>query len=492
MLYYTPYDTVITRKKRSVIPMNEQTNRIYPVKNDETEIDLIDLTHAIFRRWRVVLATGVVLGAVIGGYKGATGFMKLQNKEYLAENNATYESEMLQYTSSKQSLEQQIQKYTDEINKNQEYQDTSILMSIDPYDAYRETATFYVSTNYQIMPEMNYQNPDKTKNVIGAYLAIANNGQLYKNVLTELGDDMTIRNLKELVNVNADYDNNLLSITVYGKDKEMASNLMKLLREELLKEKDTISSGVGEHTIALVEQSSINSVDEDLKQKHDDFNKNMTTLQSGLSDRQTKLAALKKPTSTLISKGSVVKNIVRFGIVGVFLGFILSAGFIFMSYVFGGKIHTAYDPERLGLRVLGDCHEVVRKRPFAFLDSFVGRIFGVRSEDCDLNRVCGVAMARLQGMIKAEGYERTKISIVSSLEYAELEWVADALKTASKEIEIEEIGNIITDAAATADLEKVESVILVEKKEMTKKKDLMKEIEILRDVHKEIAGIILL
>ncbi|SFR86653.1 hypothetical protein [[Clostridium] aminophilum] len=472
--------------------MNEQGMRSMQNHNAEVEIDLVNLTYHIARRWRCVLAAGVIAGAVLGGYKGVTGIQNLRNKAYLEAQNAEYLKQKASYDSSVESLRRQIQNITDEINTNQEYQESSVLMNIDPYDAYRETATFYISSDYQIMPGMTYQNPDKTKSIISAYLAIAQNGQLYKDVTSELNDEMTIRNLKELINVSADYDNNLLSIVVYGKDKEMASKLMELIRDHLSNQEDQIANGVGEHTIKLIEKSSTNTVDEDLKKKHTDFNNNLTSLQNSLTDRQKKLADLAAPKGTLITKESVVKNVLKFGIIGGILGVFCAAGCICVGYVAKGRIHTEYEMERYGVRVLGSYYEPVRKRMFSFIDSLTENLSGASAKSRDLSRVCEAAAVRLEGMMKAENCEGAKICLVGGIDEKDLNRVKEAMTADGRNVSLEVAGNLADDSEAIRKAQAADGVLLVEQKNASKKSAVETELAMLEDFGKRVWGAVLI
>lgn len=472
--------------------MNEQGMRSMQNHNAEVEIDLVNLTYHIARRWRCVLAAGVIAGAVLGGYKGVTGIQNLRNKAYLESQNAEYLKQKASYDSSVESLQRQIQNITDEINTNQEYQESSVLMNIDPYDAYRETATFYISSDYQIMPGMTYQNPDKTKSIISAYLAIAQNGQLYKEVLSDMNDEMTIRNLKELVNVTADYDNNLLSIVVYGKDKEMASNLMDLIRSNLSNLEDQIANGVGEHTIKLIEESSMNTVDEDLKKKHTDFNNNLTSLQNSLTDRQKKLADLTAPKGTLITKGSIVKDALKFGIIGGIFGVFCAAGWIVAGYIFKGRIHTEYEMEQYGIRVLGSYYEPVRKRLFSFIDALMEKLSGASAKSHDLNRVCTEVAVRFEGMIKAEGCEGAKICLIGGAGDTALNRVREAMMPDGRNFSLEIAGNLADDSEAIRKVQAADGVLLVEQKNGSKRREIEAELTMLEDFEKRVWGAVLI
>lgn len=220
-----------------------------PNNNYEQEIDLKDLMFAVLRKWRPIIVIAVVFAVLLGALKTVKGIRQLGDEEYVKKNQDTYVMNLDQYNSTKGRLEKEIENLQQNIESQQEYKDHSILMNINPYDEYVETATFYISTDYAIMPGMMYQNPNTAASILKAYMSIAQNGEMYNYVLGKMNNKIGIRYLKELVKIVPDYDNNMLDITVIGDTRKTASDVMGYIKDSIASSKDSITEAIGEQRI---------------------------------------------------------------------------------------------------------------------------------------------------------------------------------------------------------------------------------------------------
>ena len=235
-----------------------------PNNNYEQEIDLKDLMFAVLRRWRPIIIIAVVFAVLLGGLKTVKGINQLSDEEYVKKNQDTYKMNMEQYTSTKDRLEKEIKNLQDNIESQKEYKEQSILMNINPYDEYVETATFYISTDYSIMPGMVYQTPNTATSILKAYMSIAQNGEMYNYVLGKMNSKMGIRYLKELVKIEPDYDNNMLDITVIGDTRKTASDVMGYIKDSIASSQENITKAIGAHENNLVDESQFVTVDLEL------------------------------------------------------------------------------------------------------------------------------------------------------------------------------------------------------------------------------------
>ena len=110
--------------------------------------------------------------------------------------------------------------------------ENSVLMNINPYDEYTTAVSFYVATDYQIMPGMAYQNPNTASSIMAAYMSMIQNGEMYNYVLKKMEPSLELRYLQELVTVEPDYDNNMFNVRVISSTEE-AEQIMSLIMESL-------------------------------------------------------------------------------------------------------------------------------------------------------------------------------------------------------------------------------------------------------------------
>ena len=128
-------------------------------QNYEQEIDLKDLMFAVLRRWRPIILIAIIFALLLGGFKAVRGLGQMKDAEYVASKQQEYDNSMDQYEMSKERLEKEIENIKASLESQNDYMENSVLMNINPYDEYTTAVSFYVATDYQIMPGMAYQNP---------------------------------------------------------------------------------------------------------------------------------------------------------------------------------------------------------------------------------------------------------------------------------------------------------------------------------------------
>ena len=86
-----------------------------------------------------------------------------------------------------------------DIANQQEYLDHSIWINMSPYDVCEARADLFVSTGYQIMPGMEYQNRDNTDTILQAYQSLLTSSAVLEDVAKQVKTEP--RYLEELVEV---------------------------------------------------------------------------------------------------------------------------------------------------------------------------------------------------------------------------------------------------------------------------------------------------
>ena len=118
-----------------------------PRREYEQEIDLKDLMFAVLRKWRPIVLLAIVFALLLGGFKIFKGLNQLKDEEYVKQNQEEYKASLDQYNATKKRLEKELANIEENIESQQKYKDESILLNINPYDEYMESATFYISTD---------------------------------------------------------------------------------------------------------------------------------------------------------------------------------------------------------------------------------------------------------------------------------------------------------------------------------------------------------
>lgn len=422
--------------------------------NHEEEIDLIQLAFSILHKYRQILMTVVICAVLAAGF----GLAKNAYSSYAAGKAADsedvavaksaaqqkYDEEMLAYREEKTKHDTNVQEYQEELLENQqaiestkikiqntqEYLDYSVLNTIDPYNVPVAQADLYVSTDYKIMPGMDYQNVDYTDAVLKAYSSLITNSETMEKIAKVVG--MEERYLRELVSVSGDSSTRLLTIRAYGADEATANKILDALLVRMEDVRPTIQSTVGSHSIAQLTRTSTVSVmtwlRDNQQQNRDDLTNlqnQVTTLEAAdrvleqsIEDEQQALEAMELP-----EKPKEESSMAKMVILGALLGGILACGVVVVKFLLDGMVYSASELNRsTGLPVLGALASD-RTKKAGKLDAKLYQMEGRPDGSADAEMLCLMAQT-----IRSRAPEAKNILVTGDLPADQLEALAAALQ----------------------------------------------------------------
>lgn len=460
-----------------------------PSKSYEQEIDLKDLMFAVLRKWRLIIVIAVVFALLLGGIKTLKGVNQLSDVEFVKKNQETYSATLEQYETTKKRLEKEITNLQDNIQSQQDYKEESILMNINPYDEYVESATFYISTDYTIMPGMVFQNPNTATSILKAYLSIAQNGEMYNYVLGKMNNEMGLRYLKELVTIEPDYDNNMLDITVVGDTEKRASDVMGYIKDSIQSSHGKITEAIGAHDVKIVDESQFVSVDLELDQKQTEFSANMDQLDTSLRDKTTELMELEEPKNNLLSKRSVLKSAIKYAVLGGVLGAFMVVFFICVAFLMSDKLVSEKElKRRYGVMVLGVFRRQNKRKFLPGIDRWLDKLEGTAAREQEDSQAFEVAAANALNYM--EGVK--EVLLVGTVDAAAMDMIQNGLSGHLSGTVLTVGGNLGKDAQAIKKAASCDAVIVVEQRNKSLFGGIEQELDVVRSLGKKVIGCIVL
>ena len=370
-------------------------------------------------------------------------------------------------------------------------------MSIDPFNEYRDTVTYYVYTDYQIMPGMDYQNVDPASSILAAYATAAENIDMNSEIIQNMNVEITSRDLQELISVSCDRnaDNNTsaraetssssgaLTITTIGNTQELADQLMNYVKEQISSQKDTITAEIGEHELRLIHESSGITVDQDLQEELALHSDTIVTLQENLASLQESLNALEKPE--VPSAGSwkyVIANTLKYAALGFLIGAVLAALFIGIAFV--NKDLCSEDDElteRYGIPVLGS---IASHEPRGAFERWSDRIRGIQRNATAEDQQYALIMEYLRNLKNQPG----SIAVVSDMDAEKARKIVGHLKEHAGTINLVYSGNTATDAEAMHSMNEQDTVLLLTDRDSSTRKNVTKILKSCTNCGKKICG----
>lgn len=486
-------------------------------EEDESEISLRDLLYHILRQWRVILAAAVLFCILLGGFTLIKGFGELKSGD-ASENHKVHESELEEYTINKNRLQDQIRVLTQSIQKKGEYHDQSVLMNLNPDAAYQSTLTYIVNatrddTLVENDKEFHLVINQRMNSVLGTYASLIQNGTILSDIGKKNDLNLSQNQLSELVYVQTDYQAKLLRVTIVGDTEKQVQDIADAIQNELQNvasniaipaayyQLELVSSYIGEDAGSMI---PIGTVPEDGTGENDvlyqtsiailqrDYVQEVADMQEQLFTCKDQLKELEEPVAPAgISRSSVIKESIKYALLGAVAGAFLMALFYAMQYIFSGKLMTCdYLNDNYGLMVMADYHAPVRKHPDS-IDQLIARMNGITEDKQSLECVYALGAANITARMKNNASE---ILLLGNADTSAFDDAATALKEKLQVtgLEVVTAGNINSSVAAVQKLQDANKVVLIEQLGVSRLQDIKKEFQMLRKLEKDILGVIIL
>ena len=358
----------------------------------EQEIDLKWLIYRVLRGWRPIVVWAIIIALVVGLGSFTLKFIKLQDPEYVAEEKLKFEREHAGWVATGENYEAQLANIIEAKEEQQEYNEKSVLMQIDPLRDFHASFELYVYYDYQIMPDMAYQNVDLSDRILKTYATYMTNGELQQYVIDNLSYEIERRYLSEILSVSVDYGNNMITVSARQQNAEYCQEILNLVKTALLAKYEDVRTLVAEHTLTTTNSAAYETVNLSLQETQKANRQAITNLD--ITMQEVNEAYLEwqldeegqepQPEYTLIE---VIKNSIKLFIIGGVVGAVLVAVMIAFGALLSGKLLNPEDVKsRFGLRVIGQLPAKRVKKPFAFVSRWFAKFGGITAvpEDYDL------------------------------------------------------------------------------------------------------------
>ena len=487
---------------------------------DEEEIDLLQLCFLCLRKWKTIFLVGVVCALILGGYKGAKELSKM-GSAVAVEAEETAEEKVTQYDATLASYKTQLELLNETFEKNRDYEQESIIMNMNPNDYYSGSSTYYINTDYKIMPDKAYQDVDYSEDIAQAYHAYLSSSDCLSYVQSKLSEKLPVKYLSELIRVSG--TGRVLTIKVVGDTKERTSEILNALGEAVEAYKKEVDTKIHEHKLDLMEYSeaenipSSGSINEgvynnvsqtqiqinnsqnnlsdrnyvaDVQRQFSDNQANLTNQIATLYDRYTALSDKKESAEggSGVTRSQVLKSGIKFGIIGMILGIFLSAGFIIFKAILEDKILNSGEiPSLFGLRVLGDY------KSGAGANAFDKMLYKLSYGDAlsDKEKFYEVAAANVKTFVAAfKDEDISEIALVGKINPEVLKTISKSINDLIGDETVKAAGDVIADATAITAIKDVKYTLIAVDRN-TPKKDLRTQLEKLKGLKKSVAGILL-
>ena len=447
---------------------------------DIVEIDLLDLMLDVLKHWKLMIIAGVIC-AFIGGAAGAV-------KEYrnygdiVTEAKEKYEEQLEKYEADLRIREGKISTYeavfdtietlSDMKKRKQEFLEKSVYLNMDPYNVAENSVLWKVTADQDVKDYYKDSDIDPVDEMVSSYALEGEKAINYKEIEKEMA--MEPGTLKDLVSIYGDMNANQIIIKVYYENEEGAQRISELIRAQIENAWERTASELPAHEIEMKDPVSRMTFVPEIEVARKAHTDAINIYDDKLSALRAKIDTMKNPYETeepeepsdaILVKSPVkalLKEAAKYGLIGLLLGCFIVCAVFGCIYLFSGSIHTAPElRDYYGLEILSD---LTQKKP--------GRD--------ELIKRCAY---RAEG--KSEGQS---VIVTGTAPDSDRTDFTEALKKCTSKIDIREGGNLLNDSSVLEKIDEKTDVILVEKRNTSKRKDISDEIRCIKDRKGKIIG----
>ncbi|WP_024293406.1 hypothetical protein [Lacrimispora indolis] len=453
----------------------------------EQEINLKDLLFTVLRKWRPIMLTAFALAILLGGYKGGKELMNQGNEEFVSDLKEQYKNDLDKYEQSKKGYERDIANLTASITYQEKYKENSILLKIDPYNKGTASVDVFVRM-LEPSQEMGLTvlTVDYADGVVKAYASAIQQGGFLAGLAEQKGIDLIY--LKELIKVTVDYDSNMFNVSITYPDEIGAEEILNEIIDSIESEQSEVQEKLGQHSISLMNQDVGVVTDQSLTDYQQQKVKNLTDTNNSLKEAEEALDELVEPTKPVaLSKISILKAGVKYGILGWIAGAFLTAFGISVIFVMNGKLSTDNDlKDRFGLKFLGGFTEKRDKKSFSRIDELLDSLEGKENIPDEL--VCDMIAVNIHNFI----LEDKSIFLTGTVEKEVLESLVIKLQKRLPELKLEFGADMTRNVLTLQRIPEYDEIILVETRKESRHKEIEREVETVLNLKKNIVGYIML
>ncbi|MBO4214348.1 MAG: hypothetical protein J5876_05130 [Lachnospiraceae bacterium] len=481
----------------------DNTNRMM---EEERTIDMMVLLVEVLKRIGFLFLWALVFAIILGGIAAYKGYRAIEQSKKNAEKGIElvvneeakkqYEEALKAYEQQAASYQAQLDDIQAQISSKEESEQDSFILSTRPEDYYKETIIYYIDTHYTINNKATEQPQNPINSIMQAYRVLIINDAFFMNLQKKVPGDLDINDIKKLVQLDIDMDSAFLQLSVCGKTREQADDILKVSREYLENSYDKISAAISEYEIKVVE--ILGNTGEGIKGATDGVNEDWEIYLGELSASEEalreRISALVKPEPPIadempeqeqVSRRALVKSTIKRAILGGFIGALLAAMYIAIRFILNDY---ALDEEemrkRYGLNVLASSKRFPGrgwwKRMLAKLSGDEKRVDGV--EEAAL-----LATVNVKSLLQARDCDDKEVLLIGHNINALVE-----LSCLMYGVIAVAGGDIMVDRHAVEMLDDYDNVIIAEEKEAISYGEIGREYEKLQLLNKNVIGIIAL
>ena len=448
----------------------------------ENEINLKDVFFAVLYRWRSILAAALI-GAVLLGVYQYVGLENVHRQGARTEEERQYEINLQKYHTSMETLQKDIETYTELIEARKEYRDNSPYLKLDPRAVWISERRYYVEVDPSVLEALPEGSAIDPANYVLAVYRSAMRGNVDDAALEETFGTSNISYVDEMAWVSVNMDENTVTAAARAATGEDAEKQLAFAVARIEELRDGKAQEINPHKLVLLNENTALRVDNGINTTKNQIKEELENYQTVLETAVADLNALELKEEPK-APGNHIKKMAA---IGFLLGAFLMAGYAVVRSLLSGRL-TDSDAltSQYDIPLYGDFYRSRARKPGKAPDKWIERW-----ERGKTTQESEDVYSHIAALIQEKAAEGT-VMLVSTLEAKELDDLASTLSAKLNGRIISCRADFLHNSGAVADASKADAVILVEEKHVSYLKNIDRMADLLIIGRANVIGAIVL
>lgn len=313
-------------------------------------ISIKEILAIILKRGKVIICVTLAVAILCGGFMFAKRLQEATDPNNSDSSiDIRNEEKMNAYLSEREELENMVTYMQNKLYNQKDYNENSILMSLDPYHLYQSYIAIAV-TGIGSNGDVDSVRAEIQQKYLAYWTALS---------LEDLLDDLVYqgveeRYLREIVSLQVG-DGGTITVTVLGATEKAAETVRVTIYEWLNEIQQTIASTTANHRLTVIASSTNTKIDYDMDHTQKDNLEYVDQFEQELEKYQDKLDDLRTPSlEAYYTTGQLFRVALKGAILGTIVGFLLACVGVWLWYVLRDGIETTRRAEAvLGVPFFG-------------------------------------------------------------------------------------------------------------------------------------------
>ena len=448
------------------------------LRETPVERSLSDMYWSLLGHWKIILLVALLAALALGGISFYKNYKALKDPKTVEKQETDYRTALENYEKQKTNLEKRLQNLEDEQVRLEGYSNTAIMLFADQYNIFEHTASYYVNTNYEIAPELFFQNPNYTSVITNSYRAAINRLDLDEVISGGQETKLTCQNPMtddslRLVTTSADASNGILNFTVHGDTEERVNQIVSAIQQVLSNQETLLNQVIGEHTLDVLSQEDRTTINTDFGRMQTAFTTKTESVANAIKTVTDKLNALEVPTNEAPSMRKLIVNVLKKTVVGLVGGLAATVLFLAVLVIFRDRLISAEElRNRYRCPVLGAYN--FRNQEAKWYCRILNKL-GMPHMDSG-----EAALSLIAANVRYYMKDADKVLLIGTEQEENIASLKKVLEPHLEGVELQLGGNVNLNPAAVAALEGDAAIICVERYNKSAHKEIRKEMQLLQ------------